>query len=110
MRVALVEDDYLQANLIQTQAAGRIDIVHVMPSVAHAITWPGWHTVQGALIDWRLPDGDGDEVLDWLAEVHPDIVCVILTAQQAVPEHDHAVAVVTKDRLAAAVAVLAGAG
>lgn len=94
--LVVVEDssDLRMLLSIHAREVGRV--AASFATVKAAIRWAGWDTVDGAVIDWRLPDGTGGDLLDWLAEHHPHVRCVVTTALVPLPTHPHAVAVLDK--------------
>lgn len=109
MRIVAVEDDLAIRNLIVAYADLTPDILVVAAhaTVDEAIGWAGWADVDAALVDWAMPRRTGGELLDWLAEHHPHVRCVILTAYPSIA-HRHAAAVVSKEHLAVAMEALRG--
>lgn len=109
MRLVVVDDNQPIRMLLDAWATGvGHEVLVTLESVAAATAWDGWAGTEGALVDWMMPGADGGVLLDWLAEHHPDIRCVILTARSPLPSHPHAAAVIHKDHLDDAMAALTG--
>ena len=86
MRVLIVEDEpLLRAELVQVMeaedfigdAVGRLD---------QAITQVGAEEYDLVLLDLRLPDGDGQELLHYMHQQHIDVPVIILTARDGVQD------------------------
>ena len=79
MRILLIEDEKDHAALIQRSLAGEgkpYRVSHV-DSLAAGRAWVGRELPDLALVDCRLPDGNGDEFVTWAAGRFP---VILLTA------------------------------
>ncbi|GLQ46510.1 DNA-binding response regulator [Dyella lipolytica] len=82
-RVLIVEDDEpTQRRLVKLllELVGSTDCVTVADSVAGAKTAVSASEPRLALIDIGLPDGNGLELISWVAKQHPDTSTVAISA------------------------------
>jgi DNA-binding NtrC family response regulator len=80
-RVLVVDDESLvRLSLAERLAADGCEVIEA-GTVAEALEAAEAQDVDLALLDVRLPDGDGLSVLRRLREIDPDVIVVMLTAQ-----------------------------
>lgn len=92
MRLAIVEDQDDIAQIMQIQleyADVGIDTAIVLGTVRAALGWTGWPDIDAATVDWMLPDGHGTQVARWLADTHPHVHVVMVTAAPTSLRLDH---------------------
>lgn len=77
--VALVEDDAELADSLRELLHGRGYAVHCLSTVADAESSLTGSSLTGAVIDVRLPDGDGAELARALCERWPGLPVVLIT-------------------------------
>jgi len=79
LRVLIVEDSHTVAGVLRrafvTEGA-TVDLAVTVQDAAHAISTTPYDV---AVLDYHLPDGQGDALLDRLHATHPDCVCVMMT-------------------------------
>ncbi len=82
IRVAVVEDQPLFRQMIAAllSAAGKFDLVGAWPDAASAREALSGRKLDVALLDYRLPDGDGITLGRWLRAEQPGIGIVLLSA------------------------------
>lgn len=80
-QVLLVEDDPVQASVIEQVLTDAGWEVRVAGSAAEAKGMLDDGSVDIAVLDYRLPDGDGLEVLDWARGRGPAVPMVFLTGE-----------------------------
>lgn len=68
LRVALLEDDALQADLVKLWLEGAGHVCHVFHLGKDLIRCAPRESFDLFLLDWTLPDMDGTEVLGWLRQ------------------------------------------
>jgi two-component system response regulator AtoC len=81
-RILVLDDERLvRWSLTQRLRAGGMDVVEA-ESVAEALQQTG--AFDAAILDYRLPDGDGVSVLKALLQADPDLPVIMLTANKDV--------------------------
>ena len=78
-RVLVVEDSRTYAGLIQRTFASEGYRADVARTLAEAESAFQGALYDAAVIDYRLPDGEGDVLLDRFREEQPDCTCVMVT-------------------------------
>ncbi len=79
LRVLVVDDCIAMAKLLARAFEGegyRVDLAHTLRDAFAAIDGPACDL---AVIDYHLPDGAGDELLDRLHAERPDCACILVT-------------------------------
>jgi DNA-binding response OmpR family regulator len=66
MRIALLEDDLSQADLVRLWLAGAGHTVHMFPRSRELLRTLARESFDIYILDWELPDTPGIEVLGWL--------------------------------------------
>lgn len=98
LRLAIVEDLADLAALYQV-LLNRHVVVVVFSSAVAAKAWTGWDTVDAVVADNKMPVMQGHELLAWLAEAHPHVGRVLVTAHSHLPQEARASAHVFVDKL-----------
>lgn len=80
MRVVVVDDIADVAELARRQVEAAGHEVVVLANGCEALGYGEWADVDAALIDLRMPAVDGQQVLAYLAVHHPNVRCVVLSA------------------------------
>lgn len=84
MRIALLEDDPVQAEVISSWLRDAGHDVHAFPTARELKLHSGRESFDTFLLDWMLPDQTGQEVLRWLREQRNEKASIIfLTARDA---------------------------
>ena len=109
MRVRVIDDEPFIAELlaVNVQIAGHtVDVHH---SAADLLDPALWRDVDVVLTDLSMPDLDGDELCEWLADNAPHVRRVVLTASGRDLSTVHAHATLEKPiQMEALFAALAG--
>jgi DNA-binding NarL/FixJ family response regulator len=120
VRLVLVEDNAVYRSSLELLLAMQpdLDVVGVAATATDALAVVGEHSPDVVLLDFRLPDMDGDAAVLALRANHPGAAVICLTAE-ASPEEWNAVLAagavgmiekgVSIDELASAVRAAAGA-
>lgn len=90
MRVVVVDDQTDIADLItmQLEYAGH-EVAATLYSMSEVQSFEGWEGVDAATLDWLMPSSSGVHIARWLAEHHPKVRTVIVTAAPASMRLDH---------------------
>jgi PAS domain S-box-containing protein len=78
-RVLVVEDDPNSARMLEVFLRGEGYHVDVAPLVAQGAELFAAHSYDIAIIDFNLPDGTGDTLLEPFLQQKPDCTCLIIT-------------------------------
>lgn len=80
MRVGLLEDDAIQRDLLRQLIESAGHEVQEFACVADCLDMMSRDPVDLLVIDWRLPDGDGGEVISWVRNFVPvDLPIMVVT-------------------------------
>ena len=84
MRIALLEDDPAQADLVRIWVAGAGHAAHVYPRSRDLLRALTRESFDLYMLDWELPDMPGIEVLGWLrANIAEPVPVLFATARDA---------------------------
>lgn len=79
-RILVVEDNATDVALLSTVLARENILLIRVATVAEALTTLSQVEVAAAVVDLKLPDGTGIEILKFIHEKKPDLPVVVLTA------------------------------
>ena len=80
LRVLIVEDSKIQAMLFKKNLKASGYLVDIAFTVQEALSAFGKKSYNIAIIDYHLPDGNGDTLLIEFQNVQPDCICIMMTA------------------------------
>lgn len=78
--IVVVDDEPAVCDLLAEALSLAGALVHPFTSAAAAQAAAVWPDVDAAVIDWMMPGTSGVELARWLAERHPHIRRILLTA------------------------------
>lgn len=81
--VLFIEDEPAVRGTYERFFADRYELLFA-PSGAEALTLLGQHTPDAAVLDLRLPDTDGVELLKRIHQLHPQLPVIIATAYSSI--------------------------
>ncbi|MFM9970671.1 MAG: response regulator transcription factor [Burkholderiales bacterium] len=82
MRIAILEDDEIQATLIEGVAASAGHDCHLFANGAKLIRECGRESFDLFVLDWEVPESSGVEVLKWIRSSVPAMVPVIFVTSR----------------------------
>ncbi|MHC4452196.1 MAG: sigma-54-dependent transcriptional regulator [Planctomycetota bacterium] len=82
--VLVVDDEKLIRFTLRESLAEEGYIVHEAGDVAEAESQCERHRIDCAILDHRLPDGDGFELMKTIQELHPEVPVILMTAYSSV--------------------------
>jgi len=88
-RILIIEDESLLRLTIRTRLAREGYEIREAPNAKSGLAAVGEFHPHLVLLDYRLPDGSGLDILKAIVEHHPDVVVILMTAYSTV---DNAVA------------------
>ena len=80
LRILIVEDSKTQARILKKAFKTVGHEAEIVETVQAAMSALGEKSYDVAVLDYHLPDGTGDTVLDTLRAQQPDCVCIMMTA------------------------------
>ena len=84
MRLAILEDDPVQSEALQGWLREAGHDVHAFSNSRDFVRMAGRESFDLCLLDWKLPDMSGQEVLRWLRQDrHNDVPVIFVTARDA---------------------------
>jgi len=83
-RVLVVDDEKLIRFTLRESLAGEGYVVHEAADVAEGMREFERHAIDCAILDHRLPDGDGFELLRTFKEQAPDVPVILMTAYSTI--------------------------
>ena len=83
-RVLVVDDERLIRYSLRESLAEEGYVVHEAGDIAEALRVCDRHSVDCAVLDQRLPDGQGTELMKQIKEVDPDVPVIMMTAYSSV--------------------------
>ena len=82
--VLVVDDEKLIRFTLRESLAEEGYVVHEAGDVAEAEAQCERHRIDCAILDHRLPDGDGFELMKTIQELHPEVPVILMTAYSSV--------------------------
>ncbi|MCZ6574816.1 MAG: sigma-54 dependent transcriptional regulator [Planctomycetota bacterium] len=83
-RVLVVDDERLIRYSLRESLAEEGYVVHEAGDIAEALRVCDRHSVDCAVLDQRLPDGQGTELMKQIKELDPDVPVIMMTAYSSV--------------------------
>ncbi len=83
-RVLVVDDERLIRYSLRESLAEEGYVVHEAGDIAEALRVCDRHSVDCAIFDQRLPDGEGTELMKQIKELDPDVPVIMMTAYSSV--------------------------
>jgi two-component system response regulator DevR len=82
VRVFLLDDHQVVREGVRRvlEKDGEIEVVGEAGTAAEALEWIGQNSADVAVLDVRLPDGDGIDVCREIRSLHPEVACLMLTS------------------------------
>jgi len=78
-KILLVEDNQSQAVLLKKSFENKGYRVRVENTLESAKQWISTHCFDLAVMDYHLPDGPGDALLEKIRTTRPDVICIMMT-------------------------------
>jgi len=82
--VLVVDDEKLIRYTLRESLAEEGYVVHEAGDVAEAQAQAERHRIDCAILDHKLPDGDGFELMKTIVELHPEVPVILMTAYSSV--------------------------
>ncbi|MEM8885580.1 MAG: sigma-54 dependent transcriptional regulator [Planctomycetota bacterium] len=82
--VLVVDDEKLIRFTLRESLAEEGYVVHEAGDMEEAIAQCERHRIDCAILDHRLPDGDGFDLMTTIHELHPEVPCILMTAYSSV--------------------------
>jgi DNA-binding NtrC family response regulator len=82
--VLVVDDEKLIRFTLRESLAEEGYVVHEAGDIAEAMLVCERHRIDCAILDHRLPDGDGVKLMAAVRELHPDVPVILMTAYSSV--------------------------
>jgi len=80
-RVGIIEDNEDLARLVRFHLeANHCTVLWCSHEGLDAIKGEDWGGVEVVVVDWRLPGGEGGDVIKWVKESHPEVKAIVVTA------------------------------
>ncbi len=83
-RVLVVDDEKLIRFTLRESLAEEGYVVHEAGDLAEAVTVCERHRIDCAILDHRLPDGDGFALMTTIQELHPGVPVILMTAYSTI--------------------------
>lgn len=81
IEIYYIEDDEHIANAVKEYMEQKHNTVSIFPTIAAAKTALQHHTPEIILVDWNMPDGQGDMLCRWIRSRWQDLPIIFLTAR-----------------------------